>query len=250
MKIIHVFFLVLGLSFVSTPAFSQYVDRDDGIRFEDEFEKDEFLFAARFRGIGMPSFLWSFWFDEHPNHWSAGQTNFSYGGEFVWRRQGSFEIGFGVDYADLSMKDGFWLENGKSPVDQDWTQFDVQVLSVVFFTQWYWDVKPWLSPFVGVGLGPGLVLGGVTEYNPKEGSACRADAVGGAFASGSCLENGEPNLERDFDEGEKEEGIPPVLPILQFGGGVRFNFAKHGMFKLELGFQDYLYAGAGAGFQW
>ncbi len=250
MRIIAPFIFVLGLSFLTTTAFAQYVDRDDSVRFEDDFESDEFVIAGRFRGIGMPSFIWDFWFDEHPNHWSDGQLNFSFGGEFTWRREGSFEIGFAVDYADLSMKDAFWLESGKSAVDQDWTQFDVQLLSLVFFTQWFWDVKPWFSPFVGVGLGPGLVLGDVTEFNPKEGSTCRNEALGGVFASPSCLDKGKVNLERDFDAGEKETGIPPLLPVLQLGGGVRFNIAKHAMLKIELGFQDYLYLGGALGVQW
>lgn len=249
MKLVKTVPILILLLTLSIPAFAQYVDRDDSVRFEDEFNNDEFMIAGRFRAIGIPSFVWDFWYDQHANHWS-GQNNFSYGGEFVWRKHGSLEIGFAIDYADISMPSEFWLENGKAAVDQDWTQFDLQILSAVFFTQWYWNPQPWISPFVGVGLGPALVLGDVTEYNPRNGSPCRTEAAKGVFSSDQCLEKGEPNLDRDFDPGEKETAIPPVIPMLQFGGGVRFNIAKHGMLKLEMGFQDYFYFGGGLGFQW
>jgi hypothetical protein len=243
--------LLLVALLMPSIATAQYVDRDDSARFDDEFDRDEFAVNGRFRMVGLPSFIWNFWYEEHANHWTNGQQNYSYGGEFTWRRRGDFEIGVAFDYANLRMTPAFWLEKDEATLDQDWTEFDIRFMSLVFYTQWFWDVQPWFAPFVGVGVGPGLILGDFTESSPSAGSACRAAAGQGSFADQSCFDsNGDPDLDGDFDPPRANNDIPPILPVLQLGGGVRFNIAKYGLLKLELGFQNYLYAGVGGGVQW
>jgi len=41
-----------------------------------------------------------------------------------------------------------------------------------------------------------------------------------------------------------------VLPVINLSAGLRFNIARYGVLKLEVGFQDYFYSGAAVGVQW
>lgn len=232
----------------STQAAAQYVDRDDSARFEEDFQQDEFMISARMHALIIPGFVLGWFWSEHENHWSGGKSNFAYGGELTWRRRGEFEIGLAVDWADLRMNPGWWQDRDDPPRNADWTRQELQLLSIQFFTRWFWDVTEWFSPFVGVGLGPGIVFGEVTKYNPSPGSQCRNELEAGQFPP-PCTDDG-VDLSSGFDAGVEEKSVPPVVPIIAFGGGARFNIAKHGMLKLELGFQDYFYAGAGIGAQW
>lgn len=223
-------------------ASAQYVDRDDNVRFEEDFEKDEFMITARFRMVGVPGFVLDWFYDEHKNNWSDGQTNFAYGGEFSWRNQ-DLEVGFSVEYADLSMKDGFWRSSDDPIEEADWTQFDFKFLSFVIATYWYWDIEPWFSPYVGGGIGPGFFLGEVLKYSPNNVSNCRSDRD-------QCFDaNGEPQLETDFNAAEEEE-IPFVLPVLNVTGGMRFNIEENFVVKVEVGLHNYLFAGLNLGGQW
>jgi len=232
---------------VSSVAQAQYVDRDDMARFESELKRDEFMTVARFRAIMLPPFLLGLFFDEHANNWQDGTTNFAYGVEFSWRRGEDFEIGLAVDYADLSMPGQFWLASGDPPEESDWTVVDASMLSLVISSYWFWNVEEWFTPYVGGGIGPGIILGDVLKYNPRVGSPCRQSGV---YNPPGCLgEDGKPNLEAHFDPAEKED-IPPVIPVLSLTAGARFNIKKHGVLKVEFGFQNYLFAGISAGGQW
>jgi opacity protein-like surface antigen len=245
MRLAVIIFSLLALLLPGT-AMAQYVDRDDEARFESELNKDEFMMVARFRAITVPGFMLGLFFDEHANNWDD-QANFAYGAEFSWRRDEDFEIGFALDYADLTMPSQFWLSSGDQPEDGDWTVVDAKLMSLVITSYWFWNPKPWLSPYVGGGIGAGLMLGDVLKYNPKPGSPCRQPGV---LGPPSCYsQNGEPDLAADFDAPVKED-IPPVIPVINIVGGVRFNIKKHGVIKLELGFQDYAFAGIAAGGQW
>ncbi len=241
--------LALGTFAVSPDADAQYVDRDESARFEEDFQQDEFMVNARGHALVIPGFILNLFWKEHENHWANGKTNFAWGGEFTWRRKGEYEIGLSVDWADLRTSDGWWQDKDDPPSGADWTTQEIQLLSVQFFSRWFWNVSEWFSPFVGVGLGPGIIFGEVTKYNPSPGSACRAELDAGQFPP-PCSADGNVDLASDFDNGIVEKSVPPVVPVVGFGGGARFNIAKHGMIKIELGFQDYFYAGLGAGVQW
>lgn len=240
-------FVALTGLLASPAAFAQYIDHDDRARFESELAQDEFMAVARFRAIMVPPFALGLFFDEHANNWENGNTNFAYGVEFSWRRSTDFEIGLAIDYADLSMAGQFWLASDDPPEDADWTVVDASLLSVVISSYWFWNINEWFTPYVGGGIGPGFIIGDVLKYNPRVGSPCRQSGV---FNPPGCLdENGQPDLAAHFDPAEKED-IPPILPVINVVGGARFNIQKHGVLKLELGFQNYLFAGISAGGQW
>lgn len=250
-KSLAAFGTVLALSALAAPASAQYVDRDDSARFEEEFDTDEYMVNGRFSAIVVPGFILNWFWGEHENHWTKGKTNFAYGGELTWRRRGEFEIGLGVEWADIRTPDGWWQDKDEPRVEADWTEVNLQLLNVTFFTRWFWDVQEWFSPYLGVGIGPGIVFGEILKYNPTGGSTCRQELQAGDFPPPSCLdENGEPLLDSQFDAPEEESSVPPLVPVLALAGGLRFNIADYGMFKLEVGFQDYFYASAGLGVQW
>lgn len=237
---------------VPSTATAQYVDRDDNVRLEEEFDENEFYIGPRIRAIAVPKFILDLWFDEHANHWQ-GRTNLSYGLEFVWRKVDQYEISTAFDYAQLGMEDDFWLEKGDNPDQADYTEVDLQVASLVVSGYWYWDVQEWFSPYVGGGIGAGLVLGDIVKFDPRPGTDCTSGlGQSSGFAPNSCFgPNGEPDPSAiDLDNPEIEEGVPPVVPIVNLSGGARFNIADHGVIKLEMGFYDYFFVGLSGGYQW
>lgn len=247
--------VMCGFAAMATPAQAQYVDPNDDVRFESEKQSDnEFMILARARAVKIPDFLLGIFFDEHASHWDGGVNNMSYGAEFVWRKNGEYEFSLGIDYADLSMASDFWRESGKSRTAAEFTEIDLQVVSVVFSSYWFWDVQEWFSPFVGGGIGPGIVMGDIKKFKATPGSPCynQLDANSAGYDSPECLNaNGEPNPGSfDVANPKIEDSVPAVLPILNVSGGARFNLGKYAVLKLEAGFYTYVFAGASIGGQW
>lgn len=232
------------------PAAAQYVDRDDDIRFEDEFDTHEFAVAPRVRAVVVPDFILGAFYDRHASHWD-GESNLAYGLEFVWRKVGEYEIVTAVEYADLSMPSDFWLQEGDSKQDATYTELDLQLLSLTVSGYWYWDVEEWFAPYVGGGIGAGVVMGDIVKWEPRESSECYAGlGTESGWAPNSCFgDDGEPSPEA-FEDPETESEIPPVVPVVNLAAGLRFNIAKHGMIKLEAGFYDYFFVGLAGGAQW
>ncbi|MFU8807351.1 MAG: hypothetical protein ACNA8W_26315 [Bradymonadaceae bacterium] len=238
-------------TFAATAASAQYVDRDDNVRFAEEFKTDEFMVMARVRAVTVPGFIMGIWFDEHARHWTEGQRNLSYGAEFIWRKDREYEFSVAVDYADLSMPEGFWLESGKTARSSEWTTVDMQIVSLVFSAYWFWDIQPWFSPFVGGGLGPGLILGDITKAKPRRDSSCYNQLEGApdVFSAPECFNAGEPDHSQ-FENPVVEDRVPIVIPMLNATVGTRFNIGRHGVLKIETGFYSYFYAGMSIGAQW
>lgn len=244
--------VLAALVVAPSEASAQYVDRDNEVRFEEEFDKNEFLVAPRFRAIVVPDFMLDIWYDEHASHWD-GQSNMAYGFEFIWRKVDQFEMSTAIEYADLSMPSGFWKESGDNPAEADYTEVDMQLLSLVISGYWYWDVNKWFSPYVGGGAGAGVVLGDIVRYDPVAGSSCEQDLGGtNGYAPNSCFnDSGQPDPSQ-IDQGSRkvEDDVPAVVPMVNLTGGARFNIGKYGVAKLEVGFYDYFFAGASIGAQW
>lgn len=223
------------------------------IAFEESGD-NEFMITPRMRAVAVPGFILDIWFEEHANHWED-RTNFSYGLDFVWRKVGDFEISTAIDYADLGMNDAMWQEKGDSAQSAELTEVDLQFLSLTAAGYWYWDVEPWFSPYVGGGLGAGLVLGDIVTYEPQEGGDCYGGLGGsgnsGSFAPPSCFEGDGGDFDRDeFEPPEIEDSVPGVLPVVNLSGGARFNIGENVVAKLELGFQNYFFGGLALGGQW
>lgn len=233
------------------PAQAQQVDGNNTISFDVD-KKNEFYIAPRIRAIIIPDWLLGQFYDQHASHWD-GDPNLAYGLEFVWRKVDAYEISTAVEYADLSMPSQFWLESGDPANSADYTEIDLQLLSVVVSGYWYWDAQKWLSPYVGGGIGAGVVLGDIVRYDANPGSDCAA-SLGGpdGFASNDCFgPNGEPQPDA-IDQASRnvEDSIPPVIPVINITGGLRFNMGEHAIAKLEVGFYDYFFGGVSLGGQW
>lgn len=249
---------VLALSAAATAAADQrddetgYRDNTEDVRFEDDTSKNEYQVVGRFRGVGLPGFALDAIWERHSGNWTGGQSNFAYGLEFVWRKVGAFEMSVAAEYANLRMPEDWWLQNGDPTSAAELTRFDLGLASLVFSGYWYWDVAPWFSPYLGGGLGPGIVLGNLTYFDPNNESSCQNDlgsSGGGGFGGDPCFrDGGEPNTDQMTREVEDE--IWPVVPVVNLTTGARFNIMEHGVVKLEFGFYDYLYAGISAGGQW
>lgn len=233
-----------------TEARAQYVDPDDNMRFAEEFKTDEFMVLARMRAVKVPDFVLGLWFDQHASHWSDGQNNFSYGAEFVWRKGKEYEFSLGVDYADLTMPSSFWTESGKSATSAEYTEVDMKIVSVVFSTYWFWDVQDWFAPFIGGGIGPGIIMGDIVKYKARAGHECFGNL--GTPRPAQCFSaDGNPNPDAiDLENPKVEDSIPVVIPMINITGGMRFNIGRHAVLKLETGFYTYLYAGLSLGGQW
>jgi opacity protein-like surface antigen len=252
-SVLNVMVLLAALvALAPATASAQYVDRDNEVRFEEEFDNNEFLVAPRIRAIVVPDFLLGIWYDEHSSHWED-RANLAYGFEFVWRKVDAFEMSTAIEYADLSMPSSFWKESGDNPSEADFTEVDMKLLSMVFSGYWYWDVKEWFAPYVGGGVGAGVILGDIVRYDPVQGSSCE-QGLGGAdgYAPNECFnDDGQPDPNQiDQDSRQVEDGVPAVVPMINLSGGARFNIGKYGVAKLEVGFYDYFFAGASLGAQW
>ena len=249
-------FAVFCTALLSLPglAFAQHGDFSDSVRFQDDLNPNEFMVTARMRAVAIPSFVFGIFYDEHASHWSEGQRNLSYGGELVWRRGNDFELGIALDRADLSMASAFWKESGDAPQSAEWTEIDLQVWSTVFSGYWFWDVKDWFTPYLGGGIGLGIVIDNVDRYEPQQGSPCYRNLGGqdAAFAPPECFQDdGQPSEDAiDFTNPTTETDIPSVVPMIHLSTGVRFNIKNYGVLKMEAGIYPYVFAGIGLGAQW
>lgn len=247
--------LTLAGLLITSPASAQFAS---GVGGEDAMERGdidrmEFMVTLHTRAAFVPDGLLGAFYDEHANLWTDGRSNASFGGAFSWRQRGELELSVLVDWVDLSTPDAFWKEAGKPAADADWTQIDLQVLSIAFASYWNWSPTPWLSPYIGGGIGVGVLLGDVVRYDPVSNSACE-QGLGedpNQFAPDVCFgADGSPDPNQ-VELGQPETGLPiPVIPVVHAAGGVRFNIAEHAVLRLELGLNNYLYAGASIGAQW
>lgn len=245
--------ITLALCLLASPAWAQFATGKDSVVEEERVDRSEYMITARARAIAVPGPILGIWFDEHATHWSDGQTNMAYGAEFAWRKRGDYELSFSFEWADLSMSNAFWREKDDPVSESRYTELDLQVASFVFASYWIWDPKPWISPYVGGGIGAGVVIGGLTKYQVRAGSQCAQDIESGSdpLRPPSCFDgSGEPT-DQAIDRGDPEvEDLLPIVPILHAAAGLRFNIADHGVIKLEVGLNDYIYGGISVGGQW
>lgn len=246
-------FIAASILFLPSVAAAQHGDLSDDVRFQAELNPNEFMVTGHTRMINIPDFAIGLFFDEHSSTWVEEQRNFSVGGEFVWRRGNDFELGVGIDRADLSMPDAFWNEDGDPAEEAEWSEVDLQVTSVVFSAYWFWDVTTWLTPYLGGGIGPGFLSQNITRYQARPETECE-QALGDGRASEppeECFDGDEPADDQlNVDDPITEHSIPPIVPMVNLTTGLRFNIGSHGVFKIESGIYPYLFAGMGLGAQW
>lgn len=242
-------------------------DGSDDVRRDAQREVDELLDLRselgkiyqvtfpRFRVIGTPPFMMGWFFDPHSTHWSGGVRNMSLGGEFIIRDPGRQELVFSLDYANLSMPDGFWLQRGDPIRKAEWTELNASVLNVdagIRGVREFGDTGAF-QLFYGAGLGLGIVFGNAYETqvdrqscNPMPDRTSTDTSV--LEPGGACFdEEGNPIL---VGNRQKASWLWPVLPSLELVGGARYVIAEQFVVSLDLGFRSiYAFAGLGLGWQ-
>src|SRR5215813_3738369 len=123
-------------------------------------EKGAIGVAARVRFLFLPSGILNLFLSH-----STSLTQYSVGAAFV-RRKGKFDIEFALEYANVSPKDGYYLEKGKDPSQQgqypDRIEFDnFSMISADATFIWHADVVPTVQVRYGAGLGLGFLLGNI-----------------------------------------------------------------------------------------
>ena len=174
---------------------------------------------------------------------------YTLGLEFVVKEASANGI-FYVEYLNPMIEAGYWDDADRgSPDDDDGSWVEPQNLAVIVIGADYaYEVHAteWLSFLFGAGLGAGIVLGDLYEWqagedpaNP-EGNNNNNDPACGPLA---------PAFERrDIcavpDAKLKEDGdLPPVLPWVDINVGVRFNISNRASIRLEGGLHNMFYGG-------
>ena len=259
--------LLLALWLVPTQAQAQLTDEEkDYLKEKTDGPSSIFVLTPRIRAIGMPGFIWDLFLDRHSTHWE-GQTNLSYGLEFILRKP-SYDLVFNADYTDYSQPDDWFLEKDDPARKADLTSFPLEIVSLTVGVKWFFDISPVFGLFVGGGLGAGVVLGEVVKTDPSP--ECLLFLENQDLDENGMLNtanDGDPNDPSRLDQapcvdsagnpqitpgsGEVETDIPPVVPLVNIGFGAQFTFADHYVWRLETGTDLlYFYAGTSIGYQW
>ncbi len=183
------------------------------------------------RGVFLPQSTIE-WFVERA---SSGVSELGYGVE-LYRRTNEFELALGLGFDGLSPDDGIWIEKGQSiPVDQpDLVEFeDFSWFSVDLKITWRTELGDMLALRYGVGLGLGIMLGDIY----------RSDFICANESPSSCgqLPGGKVR--------EKEDGIPPVLPILHANVGLEIRPVPNFHVIIEGGLRTIPFLGASVGYE-
>ncbi|TVR01434.1 MAG: hypothetical protein EA398_10115 [Deltaproteobacteria bacterium] len=241
--------------------------RQERIRREAQREADTLLdtrsatgrviqISPRFRVVGTPGFMMGLFLDPHTSHWSGGERNMAFGAEVLLRDPGRQELSFSLDWANLSMPDGYWLQRGDPVRRAEWTELDASVLNAdagirgvrAFGSagEWQW--------FYGAALGLGVVFGSAHE-TLVDRSRCdpmperRSTDTSVLLPGGACFdEEGNPVLQ----ENQRQEAswLWPVLPSVELLTGLRYVIADHYVVSVEAGLRTvYLFAGLTVGYQ-
>ena len=207
----------------------------------------EYGFAIHSGVIGTPQFLLGLLFSENTNHWSGDYRNYSVGGEFFFRRQRSSQLSLGVNYAYVGAPDGWWVRNNK-PEDAKWTVNDMGLLGIYFGYEGIAPVGPQqrFQFTFGLRIGVNIVTGDFVQTEVNEACLVGSSESEAFRLGGPCLPTADtPQLDPSTRDGSV---VPPVLPTLGFGIGMRYMIADRVQIGVETGYRDvYFYGTANVG---
>lgn len=182
----------------------------------------------------LPNFALGIFLVDHPTHWANG-PRFTYGGEFVFRRNDKTDYILGIDYADYRTADGWWLEKDEPIASADWVENNLRALNITF--EWNGianlDRKRRAQIYGGVGIGLALRFGNFRKYDIPTGCFNRNTDIGlldslaidapcPDLPGSDVLLNGDPEGEAQSAHNEK---IPRVLPAFVATLGFRYIIA-------------------------
>jgi hypothetical protein len=167
---------------------------------------------------------------------ATSMTSFSVGGEVV-RKKGNLDIVFGLEYANISPKDGLYLEKGKDPANfgdsPDYVHFNnFSMISLDGSFIWHSDLTDFMQLRYGAGIGVGFLLGDIEKQKTSCASNTTVDQLDDPNTT-QCVR--QPTV--------KNADKPPVVPIVNLLAGIRFKLGEQGSINLELGFRDVFFGG-------
>lgn len=200
--------------------------------------------------IGTPDFALDALFDVHPNHWRNGSRNYTLGGEFFFRKRRSSALSVGLHYTDLGTETHWWVRNNKPRGDAKWTENNLQTLTAAFGFETIapLDRRERLQFFFNIHLGLSFVLGDFVQTEVDESClSVPPDAENGGAADfragGSCLPT--PDAPAVDPSTRDSDVLPPVLPSVGIGLGLRYMIADRVQIGVETGFRDVYFYGTG-----
>jgi len=231
-------------------------------------EPPHYGLAFRARFVSVPSWLLQAFAPDNKR-----LRSYAVGLEGFWRkrdredRSRTWEIVVAVGYQGMSPPDGYWLGRSKDRLqDTDFVQ--AKGLSLITMDAAY-VLRQYFSPYFGIHYGAGLGLGVVrgklmrTSANCPVGQPCHVEisqavpAVQcGHAGEAACTEQDLQNSEHSPDTGPsgahrfQETAVPSAIPIVNLLFGLDFPVpdAKGLEFRIEGGFYDAFFVGAGAGY--
>lgn len=200
--------------------------------------------------IGTADFALDALFDVHPNHWRNGSRNYTLGGEFFFRKRRSSALSVGLHYTDLGTETHWWVRNNKPRGDAKWTENNLQTLTAAFGFETIapLDRRERLQFFFNIHLGLSFVLGDFVQTEVDESClSVPPDAENGGAADfragGSCLPTPDAPA---LDPSTRDSSVlPPVLPSVGLGLGLRYMIADRVQIGVETGFRDVYFYGTG-----
>ncbi len=194
--------------------------------------------AVRGRFLFLPSGIMNL-FLAH----STSLAQYSFGAAFV-RRKGNFDIEFGLEYANVSPKDGYYLEKGNDPGQQgqypDKIHFDnFSMISADATFIWHTNIVPTVQFRYGAGIGIGFLLGDIIGTKQTCSAGTSTGDLDDPTANGKCS---------DVPGTTAAKSKPPVVPIVHLLVGIRFKLIDQLSLNVEVGIRDLPFVGANIGY--
>ncbi|MEZ4367869.1 MAG: hypothetical protein R2939_16555 [Kofleriaceae bacterium] len=193
-------------------------------------KKTHFGAALRLRNVRLPQSLIELFVDDAP----SGISQFGVGVELS-RRKGNFELQLGLEYDNLNMSDGLWIEKDK-PIpanDPDFVEFESfgwVSIEVSFIN--HTELAP--NFFLRYGGGAGLAI--------LTGDVVRTDYTCSSASKDSCNESPvAENQKTPYD-------LPPVFPIINAIFGVQYRAGGNLALNLEGGLRTVPFVGGSVGY--
>ena len=199
---------------------------------ESKGDKTQIGLGLRLRNVRIPKGLIEIFVERAP----SGTSNIGFGAELS-RRKGQFEVSLGLEYDQISMENGLWVDKGDTiPADEpDFVEFDgfswvTAELSFMYHT----PIIPQLSVRYGGGAGIGVFMGEIlrTDYQ------CTSANLD------SCNPRTNPPPENDHSPYD----LPPVMIVINAIIGVQIKPTDEIFINVEGGLRTIPFFGMTAGY--
>jgi hypothetical protein len=182
----------------------------------------------RARALIIPQPLLELWWDEV----AGGAIRPGFGLDVV-RVKEDFEIRLGVEYENISAKDGYWQDRDD---DTDLTQFDgfswITADATFIF---HWSLAEFFAIRYGAGIGVGVFLG---KIETTDADCPDVNGDGRFDLQTECSPQAGSVAE--------EEDVPPIFPVVNLLAGVQFKPHEDFTINLEAGIRTIPFVGLSA----